>query len=128
MKRHQSLQALSREHHNALQLALRAKRAAISGDQTMIDEMAAACLAAFSAELNPHFIVEETTLLPLLLAVGEDNLVAQVEREHRELRHFFSQFKQPDAKTLLGFAELLTFHVRFEERKMFVVLERLLGA
>lgn len=127
MKRHQNLQALSREHHSALQLALKAKRAAMSGDQAKIDTTAAACVAAFSAELNPHFEIEETTLLPLLLEVGEDKLMAKVERDHKALRCLAVQMERPDAKTLRSFAELLTSHVRFEEREMFVVIERLLA-
>ena len=61
MKRHQELQNLSREHHNALQLVLKAKRAATSGDLALIEATATACLTAFHAELDPHFVVEETT-------------------------------------------------------------------
>lgn len=127
MKRHQKLQDLSREHHGALQLALKAKRAAMSGDQATIKGMAAACRTAFSTELDPHFSVEEVTLLPLLVAAGEDGLVAQVERDHQELRRLCIELQQPKAATLHGFAELLTSHVRFEERELFVVLERLLA-
>lgn len=125
MKRHPKLQNLSREHHGALQLALKAKRAAMSGDQTQIDAMAAICVTAFYAELEPHFVAEENTFLPLLQATGEDRLVAQLERDHKELRRLSVQLQQPDAKTLLGFADLLNSHVRFEEREMFVVLEAL---
>ncbi len=125
MKRHQKLQDLSREHHSALQLALKAKRAAMSGDQNQIKATAATCIVAFYAELDPHFIVEENTFLPLLTAAGEDMLVTQVERDHKELRRLSVQLLQPDAKVLHGFAERLTSHVRFEEREVFVVLETL---
>jgi iron-sulfur cluster repair protein YtfE (RIC family) len=125
MKRHQRLQDLSREHHGALQLALKARRAATSGDQIQIEVAAAACLAAFHAELEPHFVVEEDTLLPLLLTAGEDKLVTRVEGDHQELRRLSVQLQHPDAMPLLNFAELLTSHVRFEEREMFVILEAL---
>lgn len=127
MKRHQKLQDLSREHHGALQLALQAKRAAMSADQTRIDVMAAACVAAFSAELEPHFVVEENTLLPLLVKSGEDKLVERVQNDHRELRCLSAKLLHPEAATLLGFAELLTSHVRFEEREMFERLETCLS-
>ena len=106
-------------------MALKAKRAALSGDQIQIKLTSAACLAAFYSELDPHFVVEETTLLPLLVLSGEDKLVEQVVSDHKELRCLSVQLQQPDAMTLLGFAELLTSHVRFEEREMFVVLEAL---
>jgi hemerythrin-like domain-containing protein len=125
MKRRQKLQNLSREHHGALQLALKAKRAAMSGDLTQIKAMATSCIAAFRAELDPHFVVEENTLLPLLAAVGEDKLVTRVESDHAELRRLSIQLQQPDVKTLLGFAKLLNSHVRFEERELFAVLEAL---
>ena len=128
MKRHQALQDLSREHHTALQLALKAKRAAVSGDQALIETTAAACLTAFSAELDPHFVVEETVLLPLLLGAEEDALVARVESDHRALHDLCAQLQQPDAATLLRFADCLTAHVRFEERDLFAVVERLLDA
>ncbi len=128
MKRHQALQDLSREHHTALQLALKAKRAAVSGDQALVEATAATCLTAYAAELDPHFVVEETVLLPLLLGAGENALVAQVESDHRVLRDLCAQLQQADATTLLGFAECLTAHVRFEERELFGVVERLLEA
>ena len=128
MKRHQALQDLSREHHTALQLALKAKRAAVSGDQALVATTAAACLNAYAAELDPHFVVEEAVLLPLLLGAGEDALVAQVEHDHRVLRDLCVQLQQADATTLLRFAECLTAHVRFEERELFGVVERLMEA
>ena len=128
MKRHQALQDLSREHHTALQLALKAKRAAVSGDRTLIETTAAACLSAYSAELDPHFVVEETVLLPLLRAAGEDALVAEVEHDHQALRDLCGQLQHPDATSLLAFAECLSSHVRFEERTLFGVVEPLLDA
>ncbi len=123
MKRHQKLQELSREHHGALKLAQQAKRAAMSGDQTQMETTASACITAFYSELDPHFLVEENTLLPLLLASGEDKLVERVQNDHRELRRLSVLLQHPEDRTLLGFAELLIAHVRFEERELFVVLE-----
>ncbi len=125
MKRHEKLQDLSREHYGALKLALQAKRAAMSGEPAQIGASAAACVAAFAAELEPHFQVEENTLLPLLAASGESELVQRVEQDHRELRLFAAQLRQPEASALLAFAELLTTHVRFEEREMFEAAEAL---
>lgn len=125
MKRHQKLQDLSREHHLALQLALKAKRAALSGDPIQVNEVAAACLAAFYSALDPHFVVEENTLLHFLRTAGEDKLLTRVECDHQELRRLATQLQQADARMLLAFAELLASHVRFEEREMFVVLEAL---
>lgn len=126
MKRHPKLQDLSRERHHALQLALQARRAATSGDSAKIEAMAAACRAAFSSELDPHFALEEDTLLPLLAATGERELVERVMSDHMELRRLCTQLQRPDAATMLTFAERLASHVRFEERELFVMLEALL--
>ena len=125
MKRHEKLQVLSREHYGALKLALQAKRAAMLGEPAQIDASAAACVAAFAAELEPHFQIEENTLLPMLVASGESELVQRVERDHRDLRLFAAQLRQPEASALLAFAELLTAHVRFEERELFEAAEAL---
>lgn len=107
---------------------MKAKRAAVSGDRTLIETAAVACHTAYSAELDPHFVVEETVLLPLLFGAGEEALVAQVESDHQILRDLCAQLQQADATTLLRFAECLTAHVRFEERELFGVVERLLEA
>jgi hemerythrin-like domain-containing protein len=123
MKRHERLQDLSREHHAALRLALQARRAATSGDHALIETAAAAVTAAFPAELDPHFVIEEQTLLPLLTQPGEDEVVTRIEREHAELRRLAARLREPDAATLAAFGELLNAHVRFEEREMFPLLE-----
>lgn len=124
MRRHQQLQDLSREHHTALQLALRARRAAQSGDAAQIAASAAACIEAFSVELDPHFVIEENELLPALAQQGEQDLVQRTLAEHEQLRGLVVQLAQPDATTLRSFAELLNAHVRFEERELFEVAQR----
>lgn len=129
MKRHPQLQDLSREHHHALQLALQARRAAASGDLAVMAAVVENCRTVFPRELEPHFVVEEETLLPLLVAAGEAALVSRFESEHAALRRFADQFKATqavDAATLLAFADCLNSHVRFEERELFVALESLL--
>lgn len=124
MRRHQQLQDLSREHHGALQLALRARRAARSGEAAQIAASAAACVEAFSVELDPHFVIEENELLPALAQQGEHDLVRRTLAEHEQLRGLVLRLAQPDATTLRSFAELLNAHVRFEERELFEVAQR----
>ena len=107
MKRHEKLQDLSREHYSALKPALLAKRAAQSALTEQILAVSATCVASFASDLEPHFQVEENTLLPAL-------------------RSLAARLQNPDAETLLAFAERLTAHVRFEERELFEALELLL--
>lgn len=126
MKRHEKLQDLSREHYSALKLALLAKRAAQSGITAQVLAVSATCVASFASDLEPHFQIEENTLLPALTASGALDLVAHTERDHLELRSLAARLQNPDGETLLTFAERLTAHVRFEERELFEALELLL--
>jgi hemerythrin-like domain-containing protein len=127
MKRHQTLQDLSREHHSALKLALGARRAATSGDPGKIAAAIASCSEVFAAELEPHFMVEESSLLPAMAQAGEAALVARTLREHRELRALIGRLPDADATTLLDFADRLSAHVRFEERELFEVAQQRLA-
>ncbi|WP_313953772.1 hemerythrin domain-containing protein [Accumulibacter sp.] len=123
MKRHQTLQDLSREHHTALKLALAARRAATSGSPREILASATACAEVFASHLEPHFVVEETMLLPAMAQAGEGALVERTLNEHLALRQLVSQLAVGDAATLLNFADLLSAHVRFEERELFEVAQ-----
>ena len=125
MKRHESLQELSREHYQALKLVLVVRRAVDSGDLLRIGEAAAACVAAFAAELEPHFQVEERDLLPQLEAAGEAALLQRTRDDHGELRRLAAALPFADAASLQRFADCLNAHVRFEEREMFPAVERI---
>lgn len=124
MKRHSDLQDLSREHYAALKLALAAKRAALAGDPAAVAGAAALCRQAYASELEAHFAVEESQLLPRLAAAGQDELVHRTADEHRQLRQLARQLEAADAAILLRFSECLSAHVRFEERELFEALQR----
>ncbi|MDY0013625.1 MAG: hemerythrin domain-containing protein [Rhodocyclaceae bacterium] len=123
MKRSAALVALSREHHGALSLALHARRASqVGGEQ--VAAQAARVVAAWRAELKPHFDEEERWLLPALARFGEHQLVARTLADHTELTRLVACLAKPDGATLAAFAEALTQHVRFEERELFPAAER----
>lgn len=127
MKRCPELQDLSREHHTALRLALHLRRAAASGDEVQIDEACSHARELFQQELLPHFRVEERCLLPRLEAAGGSAHVARTLIEHRAMQRLVRDLEVPDGETLERFADLLTAHVRFEERELFEAAETLLG-
>jgi hemerythrin-like domain-containing protein len=127
MKRCPELQDLSREHHTALRLALSFRRAADSGDEVQIDAACNRARECFFAELLPHFREEEKCLLPRLEAVGASALVARTLIEHRALQRLVRELELPDGEMLRRFADLLSDHVRFEERELFDAAEALLG-
>lgn len=126
MKRHRALQDLSREHHGALRLARDAGRAATSASTMKIDELARRVVAVFPVEIDPHFCVEEQGILVLLARAGETGLAGRAVAEHEELRHLATALLHPQASTLGRFAELLAAHVRFEERELFGVVQKLM--
>ena len=130
MKRHEQLQDLSREHHLALKLALLARRALESREVPQIQAAATTCAKAFVSDLEPHFVREESDVLPLLAQAGETALVERTLNEHDEMRRLAAQLDLPaaDPATLQRFGELLGAHVRFEEHELFEVAQRHLTA
>ena len=126
MKRHPDLQQLSREHYSALKLARDARRGAGSATADDLAALAQRVVQAFSAELDPHFRVEEQGILMLLARAGEHQLAARTLADHAELRRLARRLATPDAPTLLSFAELLGAHVRFEEREVFAAAQAML--
>ena len=125
MKRHPHLQPLSDDHHAALVLARRVRRAAERrrdrGELAQIWEDAS---RRFSLELETHFRVEEEWLFPQLSAAGERALLERACADHARLRELIGAGPDPDVAS--EFAALLHRHVRFEERELFVRAESVL--
>ncbi len=123
MKRSAVLQPLSREHHTALTLAKVCCRAAQSGDANQVSAACQRAIQAFTNELEPHFLIEEQTLLPLLKGADTQPLVQRTLADHQQLRALLKDLLQNDADALGGFGKCLSAHVRFEERELFPALE-----
>ena len=126
MKRIPALQSLSREHHTALTLAKACERAVLSHDEEQVGKTCQRVLQAFSAELEPHFQIEEQSWLPLLRNAENRPLEQRTLEDHRQLRALLDGLRKNDIKALGSFGKLLIEHVRFEERELFPVLESLL--
>ena len=125
MKRSPALTRLSRQHHTALVLAKRAQRVGAGNNEATWRFMAHA-VESFERELEPHFRVEETRLLPLLAEAGELEAVRRTLDDHQELRALCNRIRARDAASLRPFGETLEAHVRFEERELFALAESLL--
>lgn len=123
MKRLPELQDLSREHHKALVLALRIARAK---DLVCRDDLMLEVSELFHRELEPHFIIEETTILPQLAQAGHHEMVKHTEDDHRCMRELALRISNGDHAALALFGEILKEHVRFEERELFPVTESVL--
>ena len=120
------LQPLSREHHTALTLAKACERAAQSRDENLVAKTCQRVILAFSDELEPHFQVEEQSLLPLLRSAETQSLVQRTMADHQQLRALLDDLRRNDSEALGGFGKGLSAHVRFEERELFPVIENLL--
>ena len=124
MKRADALQPLSRDHHRALEMALRLRRAGESDAQQVRTEF-----VAFWREHGAHHIrVEEDVLLPGAAPRVEptDPAVVRVLTDHVEIRRRAAELESaaspaPDELNALG--EMLNDHVRHEERVLFPMIE-----
>jgi hypothetical protein len=125
LKRSQALRSLSRDHHRALTVGQRLRRA----DDHL--EANAAFLAFWQPHGASHFRIEEETLLPHWGMFGNvvDEAVARVAKEHLSIRCAAIRARQaplsmPDLRQL---GDELVAHVRFEERELFPAIEADLG-
>ena len=113
MKRVAALRDLSDDHHSALVIARRCKRAT-GGDDALWQRVR----EAFAGHLEPHFQIEDRHLLPALEAIGEARLAERIRADHAELRALASE-ASPTPATIRRFGAVLGEHVRFEEREVF---------
>lgn len=118
MKRIPELRDLSDDHHLALVLAHRCRRANRPDSPWSIAQLWTQVREAMTSHLEPHFRIEETILLPALEALGEAELVARIEEDHTSLRELCAA-PTPDRVRVVRFGELLESHVRYEERHVF---------
>jgi hemerythrin-like domain-containing protein len=128
MKRSAALAPLSRDHQHALDAALRLRRA----DAETAADAVAHFQRFFVQEGRRHFAIEERLLLPALPADDPEWApgIVRVHADHAAIRAAADAL--PDAPDLAGAARALgkrlAAHVRFEERELFVTLERRLDA
>lgn len=123
MKRSDQLAPLSRDHHVALEVALRLRRA----DAATVADAVARFGTYWQEHGAAHFEQEERALLPVLPAddAALQAAAARVLDEHREL-HALAQtaLADPtDVQEAAALGELLHAHVRFEERELFPLVE-----
>lgn len=123
MKRVPGLRDLSEDHHLGLVLARTARKAAAGKGGLSVVEVWAEVAATFTAELEPHFRIEESFLAPALERVGESALAQRLLDEHAALREFLIPERDRTATELARFGELLDKHIRFEERELFEVAQ-----
>ena len=114
MKRHYSLQPLSRDHHHSLLLCWKIRTGFSKG--VAVERIKKYSDWFFENYIQPHFTVEEKFIFPVM---GNDNtLVKKAMAEHRRLKRLFTN-KDEIEKSLSLIEEELESHIRFEERVLF---------
>ena len=121
MKRDARLVALSRDHYRALVLAAALRR---GGNPT---QLRARVAHEFETDLEPHVRMEEAYLLaPLDRHDDAAPLVARGRADHAFLRAGAAAMRAGAAPDSATWGRRLHDHVRFEERELFPLCERLL--
>jgi hypothetical protein len=129
MKRSTELAVLSREHHVALELALRLRRATAAD----ADEVRSSTLGFWRDEGREHFRLEEELVLPAFArhAGADDTDIVRVLVEHVDIRRRIADLEREahaDRTSLNALGKLLHDHVRHEERTVFGRVEAALDA
>ncbi len=130
MLRDRNLVPLSHQHQHALALCVRIERA-LRKDPVDLVSWQAEISFEFEQEIQFHFVAEEQVLFPAANRFVElEQLVDELLDEHARLRHAFARAKlgAMDLAELGEFANLLSSHIRKEERRLFEQMQNLLSA
>ena len=123
LKRSKELTPLSREHHDGLLFAWKIKQGLANG--TSVETLCNYTRWFWTNHIKPHFKDEEKVLVKFLPA--HDALVQQMFKEHAQIRDLIiSLDKEPDSNSIQLLAEFINNHIRFEERVLFVHVEKTL--
>jgi hemerythrin-like domain-containing protein len=121
MLRDKNLVPLSRQHQHALALCVRINRATLS-TRRELDAWQAEIQQHFEQEIQYHFAAEEAGIFPAARRFPElSSLVEALVADHAQLRNYFTRAtnRTLDSEALRQFAELLSTHIRKEERQLF---------
>ncbi len=129
MKRHPSLQPLSRDHHEALLQVQMLRLAAEGGpdDRRVARER---FRDFWDGWFRDHLDLEERRLSALIPTADD---LDRLRKEHGDIRSFAEQFvrvateAEPGGALTLRLAERLHDHIRWEERQLFPAIEQATG-
>ncbi len=125
MKRDAALVSLSRDHHHALAVALKLRRAT----ESTADDARVALAVYWSPHGRMHFRLEEEVMLPAYAGHGDPHhpLVSRALCDHVAIRHRVHAVLADSESTVADLHDLgglISAHVRFEERELFPLIER----
>ena len=121
MLRDKNLVPLSRQHQHALALCVRINRASLSSPEEL-QAWQAEIQQHFEQEIQSHFAAEEADLFPVAKRYPQlAGIVEELISEHAVLRDYFGKAaaRSLDRAELRQFGEILSTHIRKEERHLF---------
>lgn len=124
MKRDPALVSLSHDHHQALYVAQKLRRASVD----TAAEARAGLAAYWEGHGRTHFRLEEEVLFPAFAGHGDPyhSLLARALCDHIAIRHRIDVLGRDSAAPLVALHELgglISDHVRLEERELFPLIE-----
>ena len=131
-RRHETLIPLTHDHHHTLAQARRLQDAAASTDMTERRNISNDFVNFYMGRAVRHFHEEEELFFaPLIDLPNARELVIRAVSDHLRLHDLVRTVKRQltdgevDAGLLARIADLLTEHVRFEEKELFPLVEQL---
>ncbi|MEQ1675697.1 MAG: hemerythrin domain-containing protein [Chitinophagaceae bacterium] len=123
IKRSMQLAPLSREHHDGLLFAWKIKQGL--ENHASLEAMGKYASWYWRHHIKPHFFQEEKILMPYM---PEGHPMAKrLKEEHDHIRELIIELgDEADKRHLLLLCDLVSQHIRFEERELFGYLEELL--
>lgn len=132
MRRHKSIINLSHDHHQGLVLAqlIRKNAPQYKNLPNTIEGKVEYTLNEYRTGLLPHFKKEEEILFPFVKDIDEnlDKTIEQLLDEHKRINYLVGQIEKNDEKEkyLDELGDLLTHHIRKEERELFDSIQNIL--
>lgn len=131
MKRHESLQPLSRHHMESLHVALKLRRADTEKSRYTIEEILKHLKEFWEPEGQEHFREEEEILLTVFAqhASVDRPEISDMLIEHVQIRAMVDTIlnaDKPDIPLMHELGILLNEHIRKEERVIFPMIEKAL--
>lgn len=132
-RRHDSLIPLTHDHHHALAQARRLEEAAALTEDIDRRNAAGDFINFYFGSAIRHFHEEEELFFAPLIDHDEArSLILQAVGEHLRMHALVRSLKRQlsrgeiDSELLLSIGSLITGHVRFEEQKVFPLIETLI--
>jgi iron-sulfur cluster repair protein YtfE (RIC family) len=134
MQRHNCIIKLSRDHHQGLILAQLIKKNAPSYSNlpNTPEGKIEYTLNAYKTDLLPHFQKEEEILFPFINGKNKkiDQLINNLLGEHKKISGLVNKLgnESNNKKEILDeLGNLLTIHIRKEERELFAIVQDILS-